>query len=138
MLLCAAAWPVWAAGGSINSGNYVVHYSAVNSLDIPASVARDNGIARDGETAIVMITLQKPTPEAPLQAVAANVSGSARSLMGERKTLEFRRVERANSIYSLAPVPIDDEQTLTFDLDVTAADGSATVPVRFNQTFFTR
>ena len=116
----------------------MVHYSAVNSLDIPASVARDNGIARDGETAIVMITLQKPTPEAPLQAVAANVSGSARSLMGERKTLEFRRVERANSIYSLAPVPIDDDQTLTFDLDVTAADGSATVPVRFNQTFFTR
>jgi hypothetical protein len=110
----------------------------VNSLDIPQAVAANNGIERDGTTAIVMITLQKPTPDAPLQAVAANVSGSARTLMGERKTLRFRRVEGAGSVYSLAPVAISDDQTLTFDLDVRAADGGATVPVRFNQTFFTR
>ncbi|WP_353113275.1 DUF4426 domain-containing protein [Salinisphaera dokdonensis] len=122
----------------MNSGNHVVHYSAVNSLDIPEAVAAGNDIARDGDTAIVMITLQKPTREAPLQAVAANVTGSVRSLMGGRKPLEFRRVDRAGSIYSLAPVAIKDDQTLTFDLDVKAVDGSATVPVQFNQRFYTR
>ena len=126
------------AGGSINSGDYVVHYSAVNSLQIPQAVAKANGIERAGDTAIVMITLQKPTADAPLNAVPANVTGTARSLMGERKTLTFKRVESAGSVYSQAPVAIDDEQTLTFDLNVRAAAGRATVPVRFNQTFYTR
>ncbi|MES1933762.1 hypothetical protein T35B1_14214 [Salinisphaera shabanensis T35B1] len=125
------------AGGSINSGNYVLHYSAVNSLQIPQAVADSNGIDRAGDTAIVMITLQKPTSDAPLNAVPADVTGSARSLMGERKTLSFKRVENAGSVYSLAPVAIEDEQTLTFDLNVRAADGRATIPVQFNQTFYT-
>ncbi|MES1951237.1 hypothetical protein S4A8_10286 [Salinisphaera sp. S4-8] len=116
----------------------MLHYSAVNSLQIPQAVADANDIERDGDTAIVMITLQKPTGDAPLNAVPANVTGSARSLMGERKTLSFKRVESANSVYSLAPVAIKDDQTLTFDLNVQAVDGRATIPVRFNQTFFTR
>ena len=126
------------AGGSINSGNYVLHYSAVNSLQIPQAVAHSNGIDRAGDTAIVMITLQKPTSDAPLNAVPADVTGSARSLMGERETLSFKRVENAGSVYALAPVAIEDEQTLTFDLNVRAADGRATIPVQFNQTFYTR
>lgn len=115
----------------------MVQYSAVNSLQIPRAVAADNAIQRDGATAIVMITLQKPTAESPLGAVPANVSGRARTLMGERTPLTFRRVESAGSVYSLAPVAISDDQTLTFDLNVRAADGGATIPVTFNQTFYT-
>lgn len=100
-------------------------------------MAADNGIQRDGATAIVMITLQKPTRDAPLKAVPATVSGSARTLMGERTPLEFRQIEGAQSVYSLAPVAISDDQTLTFDLEVNAADGGASIPVTFNQTFYT-
>lgn len=137
LLACLIALPAL-AGGSINSGNYVVHYSAVNSLGIPETVARANNIERDGDTAIVMITLQKPTPDEPLNAVPAAVTGTARSLMGDRQTLNFRRVERVGSVYSIAPIVIRDEQTLTFDLTVEAVNASATIPVRFNQTFFTR
>lgn len=136
MVVFAAA-PALAAGGSLNSGDYVVHYSAVNSLQIPQAVAADNGIERDGATAIVMITLQKPTAESPLNAVPAEVSGHARTLMGERRKLTFRQVENAGSVYALAPVAISDDQTLTFDLNVRAADGAATIGVTFNQTFFT-
>ncbi|MES1925784.1 DUF4426 domain-containing protein [Salinisphaera sp. T31B1] len=121
----------------MGSGAFTVQYSAVNSLQIPPAVAQANGIERDGETAVVMITLQKPAPDAPLQAVPATVTGSARTLMGDRRTLTFRRVEGAGSVYSLARVAVEDDLTLTFDLTVKASDGSATIPVRFNQTFYT-
>ncbi|GAB3678779.1 DUF4426 domain-containing protein [Salinisphaera aquimarina] len=122
----------------MKSGAYEVQYSALNSTNIPASVAKDNGIERSGDTAVVMVTLQKPTRDAPLQAVPANVTGAARTLMGDKSPLTFRRVNSVGSVYSLATVKIADDQTLTFDLEVKAADGSATIPVTFNQTFYTR
>lgn len=126
------------ASGSIDSGAYTVRYSAVNSTTIPATVAQQNGIERDGDTAVVMITLQKPTPDTPLNAVDLRVTGVAHDLMSNKRTLTFRPVENAGSRYALADVPIEDEQTLTFRLEVRAADGSAVIPVEFNQTFFTR
>lgn len=115
-----------------------MYYSAVNSLQIPASVAKANGITRDGDHLVVMVTLQKPTRESPLQTVPATVSGSARTLMGTKHALSFRRVTDAGSVYSLADLALDeDEQTLTFDLEVKSVDGKATVPVTFSQTVYT-
>lgn len=125
------------ASGRIDSGAYRVHYSAVNSTTIPAVVARRNGIERDDHHAVVMITLHKPTPDNPLNAVPANVSGNARDLIGNKHKLTFRQVENAGSRYALADVPIRNDQTLTFRLRVGAADGKAVIPVEFNQTFVT-
>lgn len=115
----------------------MVHYSAVNSQQIPEAVAAANGIDRDGKTAIVMVTLQKPTPNSPLNSVPATATGHARTLMGAREPLTFRRVDSAGSIDLLAPLAIEDNQTLTFELDVSADDGGVDIPVRFNQTFYT-
>lgn len=138
MALLLALAHVASASGTIASGAYSVYYSAVNSMQIPASVARANAITRNGDRIVVMITLQKPTKESPLQAVPATVSGSARTLMGNKHALSFRRVTDAGSVYSLAELDLDeDEQTLTFDLDVQSVDGKATVPVTFSQTVYT-
>ncbi|ROO29274.1 hypothetical protein SAOR_03765 [Salinisphaera orenii MK-B5] len=114
-----------------------MQYSAVNSMQIPASVAEANGIERAGDRAVVMVTLQRPTADAPLNAVPARVAGQARTLMGETRALSFTQVESANSVYSLAGLPIGDDDTLTLSLDVRAEDGSAMIPVEFNQTFYT-
>src|SRR5699024_810732 len=85
LLLVAAL----AKAGEIGSGAYTLRYSVINSLQIPASVAAANGIERAGDRAIVTITLQKPTADNPYQAVAAKVSGTARTLIGTPQTLDF-------------------------------------------------
>lgn len=106
-------------------------------MQIPESVAEANDIERAGDVALIMITLQKPSRDAPLHAIAADVTGTARDLLGNKTRLDFRRVESANSVYSLASLPIEDDDTLTFTLNVEAASGEAVVPVEFNQTFYT-
>lgn len=126
-----------AQAGSVESGDHTVQYSAVNSMQIPASVAEANDIERVGDRAVVMVTLQRPTDDAPLNAVPARVTGQARTLMGETRPLSFTQVESANSVYSLAGLPISDDDTLTLSLEVRAEDGSAMIPVQFNQTFYT-
>ncbi len=139
MLLGALlAVPAAAAAGSVSSGQYTVRDSAVNSEKIPAAIARANDIQRSGDTALVMITLQQPGPDAPLNAVPANVSGHARDLMGNRTALAFNRVEAAGSVYSLAQMPIKDDQTVTVVLEVSPVEGRHVIPVTFTQTFFTR
>lgn len=125
--------------GAVDSGAYTVRYSAINSLQIPPSVARDNGIARNGNTAIITITLQRPTADNPYQAVAARVTGNARTLLGAPQALEFRRVDTGASVYSIAALPLTEAtQTVTVRLEVTTLDGSALVPVTFTQELFSR
>src|SRR5699024_3631844 len=110
-----------------------------NSLQIPPAVARDNGIERDGDQAIVTITLQQPTDDKPLQAVSATVTGQSRTPMGASQTLDFRRGVSAGSVYSLAVLPLaDDEQTVTLELEVATADGSTLIPVTFTKKLYLR
>src|SRR5699024_7930699 len=128
-----------ACAGALDSGAYTVRYSAVNSLQIPASVARSNGIERDGNMAVITVTLQKPTADHPYQAVAATVTGTARTLLGTPQKLAFRRVDTGNSVYSIATVPLGEAvQTVTVQLEVTTADGSALIPVEFTQKMYRR
>lgn len=135
--LCLAALPASAA--SLSSGRYVVRYSVVNSLQIPPEVARANSIERRGNRAIITITLQQPTEEQPLNAVPAEVAGTAQTLLGAEYELNFRRVRAAGSVYSLAAVPLPEgQQTMTFELVITTTDGSRLIPLRFTRTLYRR
>jgi len=137
LALCLLAAP--ASADTVESGDLVVRYSVINSLLIPAQVARANDIQRRGDRAIVTITLQQPSAAEPLHAIAADVTGHARTLLGERHELDFRRVEAHDSIYSLAIVALhEDEQTVTLDLVVTAQASGHSIPVMFTQELYRR
>lgn len=128
---------VWA--GAVDSGYYTVRYSAINSLQIPAAVAQTNGIERDGNKAVVTITLQYPTEDNPYQAVPAKVTGKARTLLGMAQTLDFRRVQSSGSVYSIAVLPLTDKkQTVTLSLEVSTVDGSTLIPVTFTKRLYIR
>lgn len=128
-----------AFAGAVDSGAYTVRYSAINSLQIPASVASANGITRDGHKAVITITLQRPTADNPYQAVAAKATGTARTLIGTPQPLDFHRVDTGHSIYSIATLPLsEDRQTVTVSLEVTTLDGSALIPVEFTQQLYAR
>ena len=124
---------------TIKSSGYVVRTSVVNSMQIPAQVAQGYGIQRDGALAVVTITLQRPTTDDPLHPLAAKVTGDARTLMGQRDTLEFRRISDGGSIFSVATLPINENrQQVTFDLEVTTIDGSTLIPLEFTHTLYRR
>lgn len=117
----------------------MVRYSVINSTLIPPQVARENGIERQGDIAIVTITLQRPTESDPLNAVPAQVTGHARTLLGEDYKLDFRRVTSAGSVYSLAVLPLhESKQTVTLELEITTVDGSRLIPLTFTRTLYRR
>ncbi len=111
-----------------------VHYSAFNSTFLTPQVARSYKLKRNGYSAILNISvLDNYQPGKP--AITANISGSAKNLIGQKRILNFREVKEGDAIYYLAEFPISDEENLTFDIDVSAGNKGAG-RLKFTQKFY--
>ncbi len=117
-----------------NIKNSEIHYSAFNSTLLTAEVATQYQLKRNGHSAILNISvldnskLGKP-------AVDASITGTAKNLIGQIKTLEFKQIKEGQAIYYLAQFSISDEESLTFNINVDAGmTGSG--PITFTQKFY--
>lgn len=117
-----------------NIKNSEIHYSAFNSTLLTAGVATQYQLKRNGHSAILNISvldnskLGKP-------AVNATITGTAKNLIGQIKTLEFKQIKEGQAIYYLAQFSISDEESLTFNINVDAGmTGSG--PITFTQKFY--
>ncbi|WP_194090030.1 DUF4426 domain-containing protein [Vibrio hibernica] len=117
-----------------NIKNSEIHYSAFNSTLLTAEVATQYQLKRNGHSAILNISvldnskLGKP-------AVNATITGTAKNLIGQIKTLEFKQIKEGQAIYYLAQFSISDEESLTFNINVDAGmTGSG--PITFTQKFY--
>ncbi len=133
LLLAFIALPSSAAQFQ-NIKDVEVHYSAFNSTFLTPQVARSYNLTRNGYSAILNISvldnssLGKPATE-------AKVSGNVRSLLGNIRNLEFSEVKEGDAIYYLAEFPINNEEDLTFDIDVSAGTKGAG-KLKFTQKFY--
>ena len=109
-------------------GPWDVHYIAFNTTFLTPEIARANGIVRSKYNALVNISvLDSKTKEAQLVAM----TGEARNLLGNKKPLNFKRVQEGKAIYYLAVVPFRDRETLRFDIDI--KQGNDTRTLKFTQ-----
>lgn len=115
-------------------GNLEIHYNVFPSTMLTPEIASRNGLTRSNYRAILTVTaLDNSTAGKP--AVDINLSGQAQNLIGNTRQLSFNAVQEGNARYYLAEVPIVNEETYRFTLDIQSASASGTV--RFQQTFYT-
>jgi hypothetical protein len=123
------------AENSVRSGELVVHYNAVPTTSLTADVARQYGITRSANRALVNVSVRRGAPGAD-QAVPATVRVAATNLNGQRSDLRVREVREGEAIYYLAEPRIGARDTLDFELRITPQGSAAPVLVRFRQEFF--
>ena len=123
------------AENSVRSGELVVHYNAVPTTRLTAEVARQYGITRSANRALVNISIRRGTPGAD-QAVAAEVSVAATNLSGQRSNLRVREVREGEAIYYLAEARVSGHETLSFEVEVKAEGAAAPIKASFRQEFF--
>jgi len=134
LLVSVTAFPTW-AGQFKNIKDVEVHYSAFNSTFLSAEVAKQYQLKRNGYSAVLNISildnsaLGKP-------ATTAQVSGTAKNLVGNTRKLTFREIKEGDAIYYLTEFPITHEENITFTIDVNAGIKGAG-PLRFTQKFYT-
>ena len=136
VLLCGLlfALPLFAQN-STRSGDLVVHYNAVPTTSLTPDVARQYGITRSANRALVNVSVRRGSPGAD-EAVPARVTVAATNLNGQRSDLRVREVREGEAIYYLAEARFQGQETLAFDIEVQAEGAAAPIRASFRQEFF--
>ncbi|MBW8366454.1 MAG: DUF4426 domain-containing protein [Arenimonas sp.] len=125
------------ADNSTRAGGYVVHHNAVPTTSLTPDVARQYGITRSANRALVNISVRQGELGAD-RAVQASVKLVATNLNGQRLDLRAREVREGDAVYYLAEARITGNDTLVFDLEVTPEGATAPIKASFRQEFFAR
>ena len=123
------------AENSTRAGDYVVHHNAVPTTTLSPDVAKQYGITRSANRALVTISVRQGEPGTD-HAVQAKVNLVATNLNGQRLDLRAREVREGEAVYYLAEARITGTDTLVFELEVTPEGASAPIKASFTQDFF--
>ena len=125
-----------AAATSADIGNYVVHFNAQSTDQLPPEVARAYNIVRSKNRAMLNVSIIRKSDNAP---VAAAVTVNATNLTGQLKNVTMRKIEEPGesaAIYYVGETAVANLETLIFDIGVTPEGGDELTEVRFTRQFY--
>jgi hypothetical protein len=129
--LFALALPL--AAGQVKSGDLTLHYSALPTTHLTADVARQYGITRSGNRALLNIAVRRTIADGDV-AVVAEIRASATNPTGQRQEIRLREVREGDAVYYLGEARISDQETLNFEIE--ARVDERVLQARFQQQFF--
>ncbi len=117
--------------------SHVLHFNAQPTADLQPEVAKQYGIVRSKNRAMLNISIVKKLPGSTGQPVPGDVTASASNLTGQLKTVSLREVKDGGAVYYIADLPVANGETLKFDILARPADyeGEA-FQVSFTETFY--
>jgi hypothetical protein len=136
-LLCLSAL----SGHAENSrdfGQYVVHFNALATDQLPARVAREYRITRSKNRGMINITVLRKVLGSPGQPVHAFVEVTGTNLAGQYRRIPVREVREGNAIYYIGEFGVTHEETVRFDVQARPQGSPDTLKLEFSQDFYTR
>lgn len=146
LLLCALlAVNTASAQQSEDFGDYVVHYSAVNTDLIPPEISQQYGIQRSGNRAMLNVTVLKKVMNMAGTPVQAQVDAGAVNLTGQRRDIPMREIiDRpteagdAGGIYYVGDFVVRNMETYQFRVSIQVDGREEPMELEFRQEFFTQ
>lgn len=117
-------------------GAYQIYYNTVNTKMIPAEVARNYGVIRSANRALLNIAVKKVVDDNTKIAVLANVTATATNLGNQMKSIDMQRVQEGEAIYYIGVFTINNAETLKFDVSVDPENKGTSTVITFDQEFF--
>ncbi|MCT6699082.1 DUF4426 domain-containing protein [Rheinheimera sp. 4Y26] len=112
-------------------GPWDVHYIAMPSTLIEPAIASNYKIERSKFNGLVNISVLNSSDQ---KAQQVTLSGSAKNLLGQQKTLNFTQVVEGEAIYYLAQLPYRNEERMSFVIDI--RQGNQNQQLKFEHTFY--
>lgn len=119
---------------SKNFGAYTVHYSTFNSLFVPAEIAGIHKLVRAKDQTLINITVQKTASSA---AVPARITGTAKNLLQQIKTVDFKTIEEPGAIYYLGAIRHTNEEIFHLDFTIVPEGESTPLQLRLTRKLYT-
>ena len=114
-------------------GKMNIHYMAISATFFTPEIAKAYGIERSKYNGLVNISVLDNSKQGT-PAKTVSITGTARNLADQKKTLSFKEVREGDAIYYLAEVDYRNDETIRFDLTIT--DGEETHQLEFSQKFY--
>ena len=126
-----------AGATSADIGDYVVHFSAQSTDQLPPDVARAYNIVRSKNRAMLNVSVIRKSDNLP---VAATVTVKTVNLTGQLKNVTMREIEEPGdtvAIYYIGETAVANRETLVFDITVRPEGSEQSSEVRFKRQFYT-
>lgn len=123
-----------AGATSSDIGDYVVHFSAQTTDQLPPEVARAYNIVRSKNRAMLNVSVLRKPDSVPVNAV---ITVKTRNLAGQLKSVSMRQINDGDAIYYIGELSVANRETLVFDISVTPEGATTPADVRFVRQFFT-
>src|SRR5690606_34919707 len=117
-------------------GEYVLHFNAVGTDQLTADVARQYGIVRSRNRAMLNVSILRKSDGTMGTPVTGSVSASAINLTGQLKNITLREIKEGTAVYYIGETSITDGETLIFTVDATPINEASRFTVRFKKQFF--
>lgn len=111
---------------------YKIYYSAFNSTFIDPDIAATYKINRGKDRGLVNIAVVQQSGTGK----ASQVTGYVSNIIQQSQRLEFFEVREQDAIYYLAPFSFENEDHLTFSIEVTPDSGSPAYDFKFQKTMY--
>ncbi len=128
--------PLGYAEQSVTVGDFTIHYNALKTGFLTPEVAKNYGIVRSKQRAMLTISVRQGEVGSDV-AVTAKATAQAVNLNKQLKNIALKEVKDGDALYYIGTFKIYNEETLDFTLNVTP-DGYTGDPVEitFRQQFF--
>lgn len=136
---CALGTTPPAAAEVHEAEGFVVHYTALSTIQLTPAIAAAYGIARSPHRGLLNVAVQRRVPGRSLGVpVGAALVVTAVNTLGQIKPIAMRRVEETPAIYFLGEVTVADQETVTFELQVIPEGSTTPIRLRLQHQFFAR
>lgn len=125
------------AENSTSIGGYVIHHNTLTTDSLPPQVASAHNIQRSKERAILNVSVMRGEPGRVGTPVQAQVTATARNLIGQTRRIDMREIRDGEAIYYIGDFPVANREKLDFFLEVTPEGEHAPLKVRLSDTFYT-
>ena len=126
-----------AGSTSADIGDYIVHFSAQSTDQLPPEIARAYNIVRSKNRAMLNVSIIREADKMPVSGV---VTVKTVNLTGQLKNVTMRKIEEPGdvaAIYYIGETPVANRETLVFDISVKPDGETSSSEVRFKREFYT-
>lgn len=115
--------------GSVDSGDYQIHYSVFPSTFLQPDIAAAYHLKRSKYEALLNISV---TRKGEYGGLTAQVTGQVVNLMQQQKPLLFVQIEEKETAYYIAPIRITGEEIVHFIVNAKVAGVDTALQVKFS------
>ena len=117
-------------------GDYEVHYMGLTSSELDKNTAKLYGIKRSRNIGYLMISVLKTGMSDMPVAWDAKLEAEMSNLIGQKRTLEFTRIQETSALYFYSTFDFYDANHYRFNVKVTPQGETRTFDVKFDQKFY--